>query len=303
MITQDKPGTVFFTGDIVGTDLLERLHMLFYGGVYNPMKKLLKDNPYPTNDEILNFKIIGGTISTGVDNIVNFLKKLDLEFRIKDKAKFAKKIVRYDHFGHFCSNLPQKIRDKLKMDMSKNAEAVYQLMDDYTQKGWKVIIVEGNWDARTPLDWEFRQKCVATRLENRPFIFKHFIELRKNPNIYYFDTATTIETEDYIFSIWPFDAVIDVQQQLPTITKDKRKRIMISHTQINKDLIKGETPITKETKKINRNMQVVIDLIKPDIIVHGHMDEDSQVNQYLYQNIPVFHIPLRTATFIDFENI
>lgn len=297
---KENPKGVFFLGDIVGTDLLDQLQKLFYNGVYNHMKKLLKINPNPTDKEILNFSTENGkTLINGIEDLWNFLYHI-YPIELVNKANYARELSSYTHFGHFCSNLKEKIIDTLRKDMIKNAEKIYQIMEKFTKIGSAVIIVEGNWDARNPLDFEIGPECIAKPIDRRPFVYKKFIESKNNKNIFYFDTVATIETKEEIFSIWPFDSVINLVNK-PEIKKTKKKVILISHAQADWKSIKGETPMTSEGQKINDNMKIIIDAIKPNFIVHGHLhDVINNPVGYRYGEIPVFYLPLRTCRFIDF---
>lgn len=298
----NPPKIAFFLGDVIGTYLLDQLQKLFYNGVYNHIKKLLQDNPYPTRQEILSYPIGNGkSLATGVAELKSFLRNIHpTTIDLIDPVEYTLALSEYVHFGHFVSNLPKKIRESLQKDLESNAQVWIDIMTSFIQKGSKVVVIEGNWDARNPLDFVRSKKhCTPLPIRDRKFYFKNFLQER-NPNILYFDRADIIKDRNNFFVILPFDSVINLD--LPEFTDlDHEKKIIISHTQATWHAIKGDTPMTAEGEKIQDNMAQIIDKIKPETIIHGHLHDKPPINSpyYLYGNITVEYLPLRTARFID----
>lgn len=297
------PEIVFFLGDIVGTDLLAQLQRLFYNDIVNPMKELLRTKHQPTEEEILTFSVKNGKkITDGCHALYQFLRTLDPEYNYPHSyADLVKELSSYTHFGHFVSNLPKNIRTALRGDMVENATIVYGLMKKFTKKGSLVALVEGNWDARTPLDFEVGPACVATPFGKREFSFKRFIRSKKNKNILYFDQVGTIQTNDQVFVIWPFDNATTPTQIPKPEVGETRDTILVSHAQLNWAAIKRNTAMTSESQKVKENMELVIQNLQPTAAVHGHLHDDiNNFDGYIYHGIPVFYLPLCAIQFIDF---
>lgn len=293
-ISKTFPGPVVFLGDIVGTSHLEELQRLFYNGVYNPIKKLLQDNPNPGFKETSLFPIgYGRVLYDGYLNLVEYLNKLN-EFRAEPFTRFVHNITRYVHFGHFVSNLPLAIRQVLQKDMEDNAQQTINLMTNFTDRGQDVFVIEGNWDARTPLDFFSIAECKAIPVNQRSFYFKSFL-LKKNPKVHYFDKVGTAKFKDNVFVFWPFDCAT-THTPVPEIYHEdvKGKVVLFSHGQADWQSIKGNTPMTAEGAKVQEVMTQVISDLKPDLIVHGHLHDDKP--DYLYDGIiPVIYCPLRSV--------
>lgn len=290
-------GPVVFLGDIVGTDLLDQLQKLFYNGVYNHIKKLLKSNPNSSYLEILNFPTENGkNLFDGLTDIWSFLDNLS-PHSIIYAVESILEISKYQHFGHFVSCLPIQIRQILQKDMEANAQKVIDLMTNFTNRGQKVYVIEGNWDARTPLDfYPTKDECKPLPIEERSFYFKKILN-EKNPNVLYFDTVTTIKVRKDFFVFWPFDSSTQ-HTQVPEIEKSGGKIILFSHGQADWHAVKGDTPMTSEGAKIQEVMAEVIKDLKPDYIVHGHLHDNKP--DYLYNGIPVIYCPLQSCRIIDF---
>jgi len=294
---QPKPKIVTFTGDIVGTDLLDQLQKLFYNGVYNNIKKLLAANPNPTDQEILLYS--AGQERTLAEGIVDLWKFLDgISFFNADyfhMADYAKKLAKYVHFGHFVSNLPPEIKAVLQKNMEVNAMNWANIMTKFTDQGVMVAVVQGNWDARHPLDFYPTEECKPLPIEERSFYFKDFLK-SLNEKILYFDETSIIETEEEILVMLPFDSCINLD--LPEKIEIDKKIILVSHAQVDWHAIKGDIPMTGEGEKIQENMKKIIEHLRPDYIIHGHLHDPGE--DYLFNQTQVKYLPLGTCRFIDF---
>lgn len=296
-ISHEFEGKVIFLGDIAGTESLRKLQKLFYNGVYNAIKNLLKQNKQPTPAEILSYpNELGNTILDGVTNLWIFLNNISPSFTdITFAADYALELSQYEHFGHFVSNLPQIIKDKLNQDIEKNATEIIQIMTNFTNRGCSVYVLEGNWDARTPVDFYPTPKCKPLPINQRGFSLKKTIR-RINPKILYFDTVTTVETQDKIFVFWPFDSAT-ISTVVPKIKEDEQREIiLVSHAQIDWTQVNGNTHMTPENQKIQANMPKVIHDLKPSIAIHGHTHKSSG---YILGFTVVFSLGLLECQFMD----
>ena len=272
----EVPKIVFFLGDILGTKSLDQLQKLFYNGVVNPTRKFLEKKPSATDIEILSHRISDDndkTIADGGQEIWSFLFG-DSNISAKDNIEYILELIEYQHFGHFCSNLPEPIRNDLKRDLEENAAVWIQIMNMFVERGTTVVIVEGNWDARNPLDFlPIKNAVKPTPIEDRDFCFKKFLK-SKNSQILYFDQVGTIETENEIFVLWPFDSAVEATMVPEFEDEETRKIILVSHAQIDWKSINGDKPMTAEGRKIQDNMPMTFKDVKANTAVHGHLHTD-----------------------------
>ncbi len=297
----ELPKIVFFLGDVVGTKLLDQLQKLFYNRVYNHMKALLKNNPNPSDREIIDYPIGDGkTIADGCKELSDFLQNIDPEYRPVGIATYARELVSYVHYGHFCSNLTKTIKEFIKKDMKENAQVWLEVMNAFIEKGVLVVVIEGNWDARTPLDFmPSKKECLPLPIKNRSFYFKELLRSYNN-QILYFDAVGTIETENEIFVLWPFDSAINATQIPEFDDNETRKIVLVSHAQIDWEAIKGKTAMTAEGETIQFNMGMTFIDLKADTAVHGHLHDDINIDNYSYHEKNIHYLPLRTYRFINF---
>lgn len=298
-LSQTFKGPVVFLGDIVGTTYLDQLQKLFYNGVYNPVKKLLAANPKPCLQDITLFPIDDSRILyDGFHSLVSFLGQLGT-FQVGMFSQFVLNIARYTHFGHFVSNLPLEIRQALQQDMEANAQKIIDLMTNFTARGQDVYVIEGNWDARTPLDFYPTEECKPLPIDQRSFYFKKFL-LERNPKVHYFDTVSTVNDGKHVLVFWPFDCSTNYAQ-VPEINREDiaGNIILFSHAQVDWQSVKGDTPMTAEGAKVQKVMAQVVSDLKPDLIYHGHLHDDKP--SYTYQGIPVAYCPLLSIQILTLD--
>jgi Icc-related predicted phosphoesterase len=296
---KSAPEIVFFIGDIVGTDYLDRLQKMFYNGVFNPTKSLLSKNPNANDTEIMDSISENGlTIRDGCREIGRFLNQLDPNFILGYPPVVAKKFTEYLHYGHFVGNLSKRIRRILKKDMESNARKMANIMSNFQQQGSMVVVIEGNWDARTPLDFYPNGQPIPTSKRN--FYLKKFLK-KESPKTIYFDNVGTIETDDCIFVIWPFDSAINSIPMPEIKNKNGKKIVIVSHAQFDWVAIKGNTPMTNEGKKVNDNMPLIAKDLMADTAIHRHLHNTINSDGYILPNGTfVYYLPLRSHRFIDF---
>ncbi|MFA5532585.1 MAG: hypothetical protein WDA13_03235, partial [Candidatus Shapirobacteria bacterium] len=222
-----------------------------------------------------------------------------------NNATLIRELASYAHFGHFCSCLPKKIRQSLRKDMKVNAQIWLDIMSLFGDNGSLVTITEGNWDARTPLDfYPDKTKCRALPPSRRRFRLKKFIEENSKYPILYFDKVEHIIDGNNVFVFWPFDSAVKATQ-VPEL-EDWKNIILISHAQISWGEIKNDTIMTSEGQKINQNMPMVVQDLKANFVVHGHLHDKIKIGSqpisgYIFNHQTfVYYLPLRTFRFIDF---
>jgi len=300
------PKTVIFLGDIAGTEPLMKLQPIFYNLIVNPMKKLLEQNPHPTDNEILcyptgqdNLRIVDGC-----KQLWHVLNSIDPSYNAGYCPNIVRDLITFENYDHWVSNLPKSIRNFLKKDLSANAERIYQIMEKFTNRGSLVVIIEGNWDARTPLDFVAdREKCIPIPPQNRDFYFKKFITDKQNRNIIYVDHLHYLQIYEGVqMVLMSFDAVMKYDGYPIWKREDIEKTILLTHTQISWEAIKGNTPMTGEGQKIEKNIQKILQNLKPNACVHGHLhDCIGRYQGYAFTNGTFIHyLPIGTCRFIDF---
>ena len=299
--SEKQPNMVIFLGDIVGTESLDKLQQLFYNGIFNPVNKLQKENPSATNEEILSYQTENDqTVLEGVDNLLTFLNGITTKIEPIDKGEFAKEIASYANYGHFCSNLPIEIRQYLGKGMETDAKTWIDIMTKFTDKGTFVTVIEGNWDARTPLDfYPIKDKCIPLPEEARQFSFKRLLR-SLNSRVFYSEDTTVVETENKRFILLPFDSAINTSEIIPKLDEnDVRGIVLLSHTQIDWSAIKGDTPMTREGEIIQSNMKEIIGQIKPKKAAHGHLHQEPE-KTYDYNGVIVHYLPKGQSQLIKF---
>lgn len=300
------PELVIFLGDIVGNNLLGQLHPIFYNKIVHPVRNLLKQNPNATDDDIINCPIEKNStlrVVDGCKELNNLLRKIDPFYNAgMSYADIARQLIGFVHFGHFCSNLSDKIIDALNQDMRNSAEAIYEIMDKFTRRYCFVVVVEGNWDARRPLDFAKGPKCIPLPPEQRKFCYREFIASKHNPQILYLDHQHTMSLGDTELIFFPFDAIINYDGSPILLDPKIKRKILIVHGHASYRAIKGNIPMGKEDQIIEEKMALIIDKVKPDKIIHGHLHQDTFHGNPGYTTstgIPVEYLPLGTYRFID----
>lgn len=299
---QDRPEIVFFLGDIVGTDSLAKLQKLFYD-VYNPAKKLLQDNPQATDNQILGLTNKDENITQLHQLLWDFIYQTKGSSNLTDKFRtdHIRQLVTYSHFGHFTSNLPDSVKNRLKNDMEENAQIWLDIMNKFVENGSLVAVIEGNWDARTPLDFCPTPECQELPLDQRLFSLRKFLSEQKNHNIVYFDETGVIETENEIFVLCPFDSSVAGPKNPNLDPTDNRQVILVSHAQIDWKSVKGDTAMTKESQTIQANMKPFLEDIKAKTAIHGHLHDQIDSETYQVSNCTVQYLPKGHHRVINFQ--
>jgi len=300
------PKTVFFLGDIAGTKSLLELQHVFYNLIVNPMKKLLSFNPNPSDNEILCFPTEdkdSPRILDGCKKLWFILNSIDPSCNAGYCPDIVRDLITFVHYGHWASNLPESIKNVLKKDLFANAERIYQIMEKFTNRGTLVVIVEGNWDARLPIDFVAdRKNCLPIAPKDRDFYFKRFINNKQNRNLIYVDHLHYLQIYEGIQMVLiPFDTIMKYDGYPIWKREDIQKTVLITHTQVSWEAIKGNTAMTGEGKKIEENIQRILKNLQPNAVVHGHLHNPIGYQGYALTNGTLVHyLPIGTARFIDF---
>lgn len=299
---------VFFLGDVIGTTELAKLQKLFYN-VYNQVRAALNQQPNITDNDLLNFKINETvTIGNELNKLIDFLASIgehDLQF----SGEQVRQIANYVHYGHFVGNLGDQARDSLRQGLEFNARSIVDFAVDIAKEyGILFHIVEGNWDARTPLDFNRGTQCLPLPKEKRSFYLGDFV---RNNEVYpkyisYSDKPSVVydHSSRVAFVLWPFDSAT-TPTKVPKIIFDDYGVVLVSHAHILWSPIKGETPMTAESRNVAINMPMVINHIKAGAAVHGHLHDHIEASGYYYTDntgipIPVHYLRLGEIRAISF---
>ena len=295
---------LIFLGDFIGTKSFEELQRLFYNYVNNHSKnELLKDNPNATDEQILKYigtkpPEPGLTLKEGFLRLRAYELSLEgfPEKEIKKKlnslkdTEIADEIRRYAdfvHYGHYASNLPQKAKQTLASGLKDNAEKILEPVKTMMEKGTKVVMLEGNWDARAPIDFVPGEKtAVPLSKKDRLFLVADYMAEK---GISFLSELTTLETKTTFQILAPFDAIINVPKTDLTSFKKKVEKAR----QANKQIVlagHGEPnwkihnltvvdPVPKgEHAQLIEGYTTLITQLSPDQIVYDHM-HDRIVNE------------------------
>lgn len=175
------------------------------------------------------------------------------------------------------------------------------ILSAFCDTGSKVIIVEGNWDVSSPLDfYPTPSECKRLPVEDRALYLKEFV-LKIDPRIQFVDKITEIEDEKIHFYFMPFDEAINYKTGNFKHPNTNKQFILVSHAQAIWSAIKGETPMTSEDKKIEENMKIILHDLLPDAVFHGHLNDQAPDYTIFLEEKPIkdFYLPEKTFHFIS----
>lgn len=282
------PKIVFFLGDIVGTKLLDGLQKRFY--------------------DVLNRIKASTNASIEINELFNYLHHISHDFT-DQITQMVKNVDRYQHFGHFVFDLPLEIRQILRKDLVSNTNRMAEAMRKFTRQGSLVVIIEGDRDAHTPLDFQADQKSFPLSSHKISFYFKKFIESMRNQRIIFVNKHESIETEDFIFQTISFNGTLNYLPGTFSKTKSNKKTILVSHVQASWEAIKKDTLITSEEEQLSQKTWSVISDLKPNFMVHGHLhdkllnEQGQECSGYLndkFNNLKIYYLPFKSHRFINF---
>lgn len=288
---------IFFLGDVIGTSEMAKLQKLFYN-VYNPTKAILAKEPNINDNELFNSQanLNGDTIESQFSSLINFLTTIN-DTSLQPSGEQVRQITNYAHYGHFVGNLSTKARNSLRQGLKANAGDIIEFTYDIGKKyGVLSHIIEGNWDARTPLDFCHGPECIPIPKGKRPFYLGDFVRKNEKYQTYisYSDKPTIVydHTDRIAFILWPFDSATE-PTMVPEVIYDDYKVILVSHAHTLWSPIKGATSMTPENSRIENNMSMVINDTKATTVIHGHLHDQIESSGYVFDNrVLVHYLPL-----------
>lgn len=301
-MAKDPPEVAIFEGDIIGTKSFEDLQRFFYNYLNNHSRnEILKQNPDATDEDILSY---GGTKppEEGFNLRIGFLKLREYELGLAgntseeiasqlgqltnhDIAEEIRRYAKYVHYGHYASNLPTEAKQALADGLEENARKVLEPIKVMQAKGTKVAMIEGNWDARAPIDF-VPQIPTAEPLpvEQRLFRAKEFFERN---GVLFYNTLTTLDTETTLQILMPFDAITsfgsmqpekidEIKTAIEWARRDKKSVVIVSHGQPNWRIhnltVENPTP-TGEHAQVVGGLTKAVAEFRPDEVVYGHLHD------------------------------
>jgi predicted phosphodiesterase len=280
---------IFFLGDIGGSPKLAKLQKLFYESFYNKYKQLAKEGA--ADEEILSSLRLGYTDLIRYErSLASFEKKPEEELneeisQISDEEmlKGMKRRGSYGHYGHYVSDQSEEMIAYLSADVEHYYERFASLVAEIRlNTGTKVYLMEGNWDARLPMDFEKgTQKPEPLPPDQRRFQARRFF---KDHGIPYFTNIGFIENEESLVVMVPFDTVVksvgeedslvtpqkleQYKERVESARKSDKTVIMMAHAvpawEKHGKLATGEGEVTQ------RNLQALMTELTPDELVYGH---------------------------------
>ncbi len=288
---------VFVIGDIGGSEKLARLQRLFYQGSDSLTDNLLVNRYKQLKAENADDDKFLAECQQGYKNIYAFQKGLESgnhmteeeARRLADELTPEQilagihKIGKYVHYGHYVSNLPDAAIISLAADVEEYYDRFATMAAElqlHTKA--KVFALRGNWDARLPFDFEpGTDQPIPLSPKARRF---NDIEYFKKKGVAYFSNLGTVETQDAIHIMVPFDSVAAkgsngesrVGDDRITLFRERVEKaraagksiIMVAHAVPAQEM--HYKPTTKESEAAERNLRRLIAALKPEEIVYGH---------------------------------
>lgn len=299
-IADNPPSYLIFQGDMTGAKKLENFQTLFYNYLNSHSRnELLKQNPQATDAEILAYS--GTNPPEKEFNLKKgFIKLKSFELKLEEKsdkeiesllsslsdheiAEEIRKDAKYIHFGHYLANLPKAAKANLASNLQENAQKLVDSLSLLASKGIKIFVLEGNWDARGPLDFKPGEPTAVPVPPEQKFfnVSKRYQE----SGINFLTKAETLETKTTLHVLLPFYSLTSFNG-LPKEEKDKIRQTVKEARQKNKTIIvvaHGEpnwqihNMTVKDAKPAGEHAQVIhgfeeaLCIILPDEIIYGHM--------------------------------
>lgn len=310
-MTDKPPAYLIFEGDMMGTKNFEDLQRLFYNYLNNHSRnELLRQDPEATDEAILTYS---GTKppEDGFNLKKGFLKIRTFELQLEGKSdeeiqkvldsmpdhEIAEEIRRYAkfvHYGHYASNLPENARKNLASGLESNAQRLVNILTPIMKKGTRVFMLEGNWDARAPIDFKSGEPtAIPLPPEQRLFNVGKFF---KEKGVNFLTNAQTLETKTSLHVLFPFDSLVGfpnlskeekdkIRQAVEAAKKENKTIIVVAHGepnwQIHNITVKDARP-GGEHAQVIQGLEEALGMILPDEIIYGHMHDpliDEQKNK------------------------
>lgn len=271
------PELIFFLGDMSATKTLANLENIF-NDIYQAMEKLLSKNRHPSDMEIKMFPIRDDfLLINACRKLHDALKEIDPTYSRTSYVSFAWYVWVSENFNKFIDNLSPCAQEVIQKEQTRNAEDYIHLMTQFAEKGSRVIIVEGDKDINPPLKFNFKDHIALA-----------------SERIQYVHQPKVIETDDYVFVVWPYDSQ---PSEIPYLSNPYHKTVVvISHSHFISEAVEGNDPnnkkltnyMTKDDERIDGYMMDVVQQLGAKYGVHGHLHRPTDRSQYDAYRISYF---------------
>lgn len=302
LIKDRCPNHVIFLGDVIGTEELACLQKLFYNYVTNQLKALFEASPEPSDEEIIDYVNLKSpkdeedghrlTLEEGYLRLLSYKLKLlglheeeiikktaslsdsDIASRIRDLRKF-------EHYGHYVSSLPEKVRVELVSRLEKNTYRLLELIKTLRDQEVEVYVIWGNWEARSPLDFKSGElKAIPLLEKERPFSLATHLD--KN-NIPFAKELSLLETETTLQILAPFDAIIKppdesylecLRDKVEEARGKDKTIVLVGHGEPNwriHNLLRPNSVPAGEHADLIKGYRFLIPFFLPDKVVYSHI--------------------------------
>ena len=289
-LAQENFDQVFFIGDIGGSEKLARLQRIFYQGGGGATDNQLWNRYQQLSKEGANDQTFLTELKPGYLNLATYERVLAKHGKLpEEKARQQaeeltdeqilagiKKLAKYKHYGHYVSDLSDDIITTLATDVEGYYERFSHMVAElrlHTKA--KVYTIQGNWDARLPFDFEAGTEMpVPLPEKKRRFNVGKFFA---DNGIVYFKTIGTVETNESVHILVPFDTVTKpaahdtiakLQKAISKARKDGKTIIMVAHAVPSWE--RHKKPSTGEGQLTETNLQKLVTDLDPDELVYGH---------------------------------
>jgi len=305
---------VFVLGDIGGSEKLTRLQRLFYQGgstlednqfanKYKSMMAVPNANQDQAVDAVkpgyqnlrayeifleANGKLTEEQAAEKAKEEIGTLKPEDIKARIL-------KALTHAHYGHYVSDLPDSAIISLQADVEHYYERFLTMAQEIRSRGVDVFVIQGNWDARLPFDFEpNKPTAIPLPQEKRRFNPKEYFKRR----VPYFTSLGTVDSRDAVHIMVPFDAVAgdisetinpdklkSVKQRVEDARKAGKRVVMLAHAVPAWEKHSDKKP-NKEGETTQEGLQKLIGVLAPDDVIYGHEHKARPNAQSIYKITP-----------------
>lgn len=289
----DPPDYLICMGDHFVTPSFRKIQDLFYNRIKNPLLNLLKINPKALDSEILDYtNPQKTTLRHSFRELKLFEKQLATDstpFRLTD-AEMAfeiRKFLTFEHYGHYTSNTAPDCKKQLGMELEGNALQFCNTIDKFIEAGTMVHIIEGNQDARTPIDFmPGIPEVKPLPINERVFYAGNFLRKRKYN---FYDSLGLLCTKKTIHVLVGFDETISAAAAdysmdeifQKTIIAEMRNRDLgeinlALHGLITADIFGRIHPtLNKENQLCLTGSRKIYDNFIPCHAIHGHLHHEA----------------------------
>ena len=205
------------------------------------------------------------------------MEKLKKYFYDKKEENNNSIFKRYEYFGHWAAILPREERERLLVNLQKNAENLLRIIQKIKKQGTKIYFLEGNWDNPEVSGI----KVLAGKDIHNVFDIPAYF---KNHGFKFINKISTLKTETTFHILLPFITLLRFDEvnkkQIHRIQKEieiERERgkiiIIIGHAEANwrmHHLTQKNSRALGERGMVIHNFGRAMALFAPDEVIYPH---------------------------------